>query len=166
MFKSFKIFYEKKEEIPELVLPIGIPGSGKSTWIKSFNKNNKYIIVSPDEIRKELTGNISDQSENDKVFWMAIEATKRALENGDSVIFDATNVDTLQRRKLIQEMPKNIKLKAKILKVDPEEAKRRIKVDIESGKERSRVPDYVVDEMYKKFQETLRVIEGEGFELI
>lgn len=161
----FKTFYEEKE-IPELVLPIGIPGSGKSTWIKNFNANNKYVVVSPDSIRRELTGDVSDQSRNADVFHMAEVATKKALEAGESVIYDATNVDTAQRRNLIQQMPKGIKLKAKIFEVDPEEAKRRIRKDIESKTDRANVPDDIVDKMYDKFKHTLTVIKDEGFELI
>jgi len=166
MRKKFKVFYEDKENLSELILPIGIPGSGKSFWIKEFNKDNKYIVVSPDNIRKEITGNISDQSQNSKVFWMAIEATKRALENGDSVIFDATNVDSQQRKNLVSEMPKDIKLKAKILYVDPQEAKRRVRKDILAGKNRANVPVDIIDIMQKKFEHTLTVIKDEGFELI
>lgn len=168
MRKNFKSFYENKEDLPELILPIGIPGSGKSTWIKEFNKKhyNKYIVVSPDELRRELTGDVSDQSQNAKVFWMATEAAKKALENGDSVIFDATNVDTQQRRDLVKEMPKNIKLKAKILKVDPQEAKRRVRKDILAGKDRSNVPVEVIDNKFKQFEYTLTVLKDEGFELI
>ena len=161
---NFKEFYDRPT--PELILPIGIPGSGKSTWIREFNKNNKYIVVSPDEIRKDVMKNGYDSSKNSQVFKIAFDTTRKALQHGDSVIFDATNVDTRQRRDLISAMPKNIKLKAKILKVDPQEAKRRIKHDIESGKDRANVPPDVVDRMLDKFIDTLKVIDSEGFELI
>jgi len=161
----FKEFYTEDDK-PELVLPIGIPGSGKSTWIKEFNKGNKYKIVSPDEIRREMADDISDQSMNAQVFQMAEEATKRFLEGGDSVIYDATNVDTEKRRSLIKQMPKDIKLKAKIFEIDPEESKRRIRKDIEAGKDRSDVPDHIIDKMQKKFEETKSKIKEEGFELI
>ena len=50
----------------ELILPIGISGSGKSRLYKK--EYSDYKLVSPDEIRKFLTGNISDQSKNNEVF--------------------------------------------------------------------------------------------------
>ena len=51
----------------QLILPIGISGSGKSTWINSLDKD-KYTIISPDMIRKELTGDVSDNSRNLEIF--------------------------------------------------------------------------------------------------
>ena len=46
----------------KLVLPIGISGSGKS-YI--YNRDYKdYVQVSPDLIREELTGDISNQTRN------------------------------------------------------------------------------------------------------
>ncbi len=44
-----------------IILTIGTSGSGKTTWIKTL-PNNKYNIVSMDNIRKDLTGNVSDKS--------------------------------------------------------------------------------------------------------
>ena len=165
---SFKHFYKENKDLPELILVIGIPGSGKTTWIKKFNQKhyNKYHVVSMDDIRRELTGNVSDQTQNAKVVWMAKNATKRFLENGESVIFDALNVDSSYRKDLLSELPKNIILKAKILYVDPQEAKRRIRRDILTGKDRANVPYDYIDNMQKKFEHTLSVIEDEGFEFI
>ena len=49
----------------KLVLPIGISGSGKS-YI--YNRDYKDCVqVSPDLIREELTGDISNQSKNKEV---------------------------------------------------------------------------------------------------
>ena len=46
----------------ELIIPIGISGSGKS---RLYNLNYQdYVKICPDDIRKELTGSISDQSKN------------------------------------------------------------------------------------------------------
>jgi len=158
-------YFAESNGTPELILPIGIPGSGKSTWIEKFKKSGDYIVVSPDEIRRELTGDISDQSMNKEVFQMADETVRRALEGGQSVIYDATNVDTKYRREFLKDLPP-CKLKAKIFDVSPEEVKRRIKADLEGGKDRAAVPDKVVDDMYVKFKETLGKLEEEGFEIM
>ena len=41
------------KEKPKLILPVGISGSGKSTWIKA-NTDSNTVVVSPDDIRREL----------------------------------------------------------------------------------------------------------------
>lgn len=56
---------------------IGLPASGKSTIAKEFSKSEDAIIVSSDEIRKEL-GDVNDQSQNTKVFE---EVEKRLKQN-------------------------------------------------------------------------------------
>ncbi len=47
-----------------LYIPIGISGSGKTT----YGNRLKAKIVCPDDIRKEINGSISDQSNSSKVF--------------------------------------------------------------------------------------------------
>lgn len=61
----------------KLYMMIGLPGSGKSTIAKEISKSEDAVIVSSDEIRKEL-GDINDQSQNNKVFE---EAEKRLKQN-------------------------------------------------------------------------------------
>ena len=68
-YVNFVIENFKQFHMPSLIELIGVSGSGKSTWIKNNkSKWNKTVVISPDEIRKELTGNISDQSKNKEVF--------------------------------------------------------------------------------------------------
>ena len=47
---------------------VGLPGSGKSTIARQLNDIYGTIIVSPDIIRKDLTGDMNDQSRNTEVF--------------------------------------------------------------------------------------------------
>lgn len=44
--------------MPNLVIPVGIPGSGKSTWGKTMFGHGKYSLISSDEIRRELWGSL------------------------------------------------------------------------------------------------------------
>lgn len=69
---------------------IGISGSGKSTWANKFSEENDIPIVSSDAIREEL-GDINDQSQNKKVFQIFHSRVARHLDEGKSVIADATN---------------------------------------------------------------------------
>lgn len=172
---NFTKHYFIESTLPEFIMLIGIPGSGKSTWISKYNKNNKYTVVSPDEIRKELTGSISDQSQNAKVWWLTAETVKNFLENGENVILDSTMTDSQRRREFIQDLPP-AKLKAKVFYVDPEVSKERIKKDLESGKDRSNVPSEIIDKMQAELMSKVKLLNGgvldlsqledEGFEII
>lgn len=47
---------------------VGLPASGKSTYAKKLSKKENAIILSSDELRKELFGNINNQNHNAEVF--------------------------------------------------------------------------------------------------
>lgn len=153
------------KNIPILIMPVGVPGAGKSTWIKA---QKGFEVVCPDEIRKELTGNISDQSQNARVWQIASERIIEALRNGKNAILDATNTTTKGRTQFLEKIPKDIiyQKQAIVFNVSPEDAKKRIKKDIEDGKDRSNVPDDVIDRMYKQFKQDIGNLEKEGFEIL
>ncbi len=148
-------------------MTVGISGAGKSEYLKQFKDSEDTVIVCPDNIREELTGDISDQTQNAKVWYLAKQRTIDNLKSGKNVILDATNVDSKQRRSFIQGLP-TTDLKAKLFPVDPKEAKRRIKKALERGEDRSAVPDAIVDKQYQKFlsQCTPEKLKEEGFEMI
>lgn len=77
---------------------IGIPGSGKSTFAKYLNGE----IVSPDEVRKELYGDISIQGNPVEVFSMVEDKIRFFLSIGDDVVYDATNT-TKYRKETVKE---------------------------------------------------------------
>lgn len=74
-----------------IVTFVGISGSGKSTLSQIFTKDG-FEYISPDAIRKELTGNISDQSRNSEVFRIAHKKLRDAARRKARVVFDATNL--------------------------------------------------------------------------
>ena len=61
------MIFEKKMSI--VILTVGIPGAGKSTWVQDFIKKRRFTVISTDEIRKELTGieQCVDPSQNDMI---------------------------------------------------------------------------------------------------
>jgi len=78
-----------------LTIMCGIPRCGKSTWIK---KNNvKEVIVSPDEIRKEIFGHQFHASSNKFVFAVTEAMTILILKQGIDVIIDATHISRASR---------------------------------------------------------------------
>ena len=87
--------------IKTLILPIGIPGSGKTTWCKNFLSPYNISIVSSDSIREELYGNESIQGSFDKVFDIVYERAANILAEDGVVCVDATNVSKFARRQAI-----------------------------------------------------------------
>ncbi len=154
-----------KANLPTLLFLVGIPASGKSTFVSTVKDN--YIIVSPDEIRKELTGNISDQTKNKEVWDLAKKRVNKALSSGDNVILDATNVSSNNRKRFVLGLPPH-KLQAKIFNSDPETSYKRIQEDLKNGKSRSDVPLNAIHNMFNNFntQSKPEQLQEEGFELL
>ena len=150
---------------PAFEMLIGIPGSGKSTYLRNIPSDN-IRIVCPDDIRRELTGNISDQSKNGEVWDKAKQDIIDNISQGFYTILDATNVNTKARRNmlsLIRSKFPDINTYATLFDADPEVSKQRIKKDITNKVDRSNVPDEVIDRMYQQYLETINNINSEGF---
>ena len=92
--------------MPELILTIGVPGSGKSTWARGeADWNNRVlfdtptIIVERDEIRRELTGDHQDFTREAAVTRIAEDRVRIALARGGTVIVADTNLRAKYRRR-------------------------------------------------------------------
>ena len=88
---------------------IGLPGSGKSTFAKKIAKDNFAVILSSDNIRKELFG-YENQDNNGKVFEVMNNRAIELLENNIDVVYDATNLNEKKRRTIISRA-KNVESK-------------------------------------------------------
>lgn len=148
-------------EKPFVVMPIGIPGSGKSTAMTALAESLDIVRVSPDDIREELTGNASDQSKNAQVWQLTHEKVCGELGQKRSVIVDATHVNKEQRKEALS-LYKKFGMSAAIaivFDIDPAIAK---------AQNRSRerfVPEHVLDRMHASMQK-YPVQRSEGFDLI
>jgi predicted kinase len=148
----------------DVILPIGISGSGKSTWIKSINKNNQFVVISPDEMRIEFTGNINDKSRDKEIYEEAAKRAVQAVKQGKQVIFDTTNLTKEKRRPFIQAIKAvlpNANIQYKLLPLNPELAKQRIKADIEAGINRANVSDATIDRHADSYNQMLEDIKSE-----
>lgn len=85
----------------KFVMLVGISGSGKSTYAEENALIGNYKIVSSDTIREELYGDASCQSNPAKVFKIAHNRICEYLEQGENVIFDATNLESKHRKQLL-----------------------------------------------------------------
>ena len=75
-------------------MPIGLPGSGKSTWaIKKAKKDINTIIISKDNIREMLKGEyIFDDRLEPLVTKITVNAFIEAIYNNNDIILDETNL--------------------------------------------------------------------------
>lgn len=83
----------------ELVILVGLPSSGKSTFAKSLEEEG-YKVVNPDSIRKKLLGNEISQDNGFLIMKTAYKQINDYLRLGEDVVYDATNIDGSSRSKL------------------------------------------------------------------
>lgn len=92
---------------PKFMMMVGLPGSGKSTLARNLAEAMNAIILSSDQIRKELLGDENSQENNEKVFAILHREIKNNLKAGNNVIMDSTNISSKRRRAFLREL-KNI----------------------------------------------------------
>ena len=129
---------------------IGIPGSGKSTVLRQLAEKYDYTYISSDEIRKELTGNETDQSRNKQVWEETYKRITQSLQQGKNVVLDRTFVNDFERTKVINFARENGAEKIQGIFVD---------TPIEISKERNmarerKVPEHVIDNMNEMLKRT------------
>lgn len=132
---------------PSLILLVGIPGSGKTTYAKKYiERNFNAIHLSSDTIRKELYGDENIQGNPADVFSIMQKRASEALNNGYNVLYDATNMTRKDRAGIIGVCPKFAKIECHIIWAP-------IEVCIERDSKRERtVGKEVIDKMLKRFQ--------------
>lgn len=85
----------------KLYLLMGIPGSGKSTWVQNHYSTNQ-IIVSRDDIRFSLVQENEEYFSKEKqVFNEFIDFINYNLEKGYDVFADATHISKAGRNKVL-----------------------------------------------------------------
>lgn len=135
-----------------MILLIGIPGSGKSTWAKAQG----CTILSSDEMRLVLSGDETNQNIHGKVFGAMRHLLRTRLEIGSSpTILDATNLRRRDRRNWLRLIARYDAI-AEAVHFD-------IPLDLALKRNRNRqriVPEEVIEQMFKGLQPPT---EAEGF---
>ena len=132
-----------------LYLVIGLPGSGKSTYIKEHFKDS--FIISRDEIRLELKGESSKYFENEKeVFNEFVYRIQIALDKDDkNVIADATHINQRSRNKLLNKLKlQDVKIHILFINTPLEKCLERN----HNRDESERVPDKFIFDIYKRLE--------------
>lgn len=148
-----------------IYMPIGISGSGKSTYfhksfLSDFPEVRKIliqhdillsdIIVSTDSIRIELYDDVNATYGHVKVFDLAYKRSNELLDNYGIAVFDALNVTAFARKDIFNNISSDKRV-AIVFKPDIELSNLRIKNQIENNEQRSNVPPERVEKQYISF---------------
>ena len=90
----------------KFIMMVGLPGSGKSTVADKYYPN--AVWVSSDAIREELWGDASDQRNPEVVFEEMERRTLEALNDYHDVVYDATNLHSRTRKKLVTSIKRQV----------------------------------------------------------
>lgn len=133
---------------PSLILLVGIPGSGKTTYAKKYISEypKTPVHLSSDKIREELYGNESIQGNPAEVFALMQKRAVEALNEGHDVIYDATNITRKDRSAIIGLCPKFAEIEVHIIWTPIETC-----IERDAARDRT-VGKEVIDRMLKKFQ--------------
>ena len=133
-----------------LVVTVGLPSSGKTSWVDDFigeNQGKAIDVISSDKIREEVFNDIEDQNHNSEVFDLMKRRTKESLSQGHIAIYEATNISSKRRRALLKELNKYYDKAICLFKY-----KRLIACQIDNEKRDREVPSDVIDRMYRNFE--------------
>lgn len=151
--------------MPSLIIVTGIPGSGKTTFIKNHKALlKKYVHVSRDEIRFQFLR--GEDSAKEKYFKYEHQVLKefylqinKFLYLGFNVFADATHLTKRGRRELLDNIKGYTKLESLFFNTP-------LSVALERNSKRKgleRVPDNIIRGMYGRLEEP---DFDEGFETI
>jgi predicted kinase len=87
-----------------LIMTVGLPRSGKSTWAKEHAKRTNAVVVSPDAIRLAISGQ-RFVIEAEPAVWAVTLFMVRALFGAghETVILDCTNLEKERRAPWLRE---------------------------------------------------------------
>lgn len=152
---------------PTLILLIGPPGAGKTTYAKKYiSQHANTVLLSSDKIRKEMWGNEAIQGDNNEIFGRMQTRTVNSLNFGYDVIYDATNMTRKDRARIIATRPKFARIEAHIIWAPIETC-----IERDYTRERT-VGKEVIDRMLKRFQmpyydegiDEINIIRPENFD--
>lgn len=134
-----------------LIVLVGAPGSGKSTWGKKFAEENGLKYLSSDESRAKFGKGEEDQSVTPMVFSYLQRVVEQLLEQKKSVMVDATNINRKDRKAFVDAANKHGAYKiAVVFERDKETLKKQVANRVASGGRD--IPDFVFDKMLAKYQ--------------
>ena len=139
--------------MPKCYQLIGVPGSGKSTWVKNQIWALGLSVVSTDnfvEAYAEQQGRTYSEVFGDYMptaIDLMIQQVAFAQQHGHAVIWDQTSVTEASRRKKFRMLPDYKHIAVVFKTPDPEELSRRL-----ASRPGKIIPEEIVQDMINKFE--------------
>lgn len=157
--KRFEKIGRDPLKCPRIIVLIGPPGSGKSTWIKEYLAKavRPAVVLSSDDQIDAMAAElgITYSQMMPKIDMKALEQNmhadlRRAVAEGADIIVDRTNLKVKSRRKWMSQVPSHYVRVAVNFNVSRQELNRRI-AD-RAAKTGKNIPADVVSDMIKTFE--------------
>ena len=144
------------------VMMVGLPGSGKTFQANQLKEEYGAVLLNSDDLRARFGVSKDDQTVTKQVFEYMASETKRLVESGKNVIYDATNISAKRRHTLISSL--NCRKICCLVMRSYENCRKALK-----GRDHF-VPEYALERMYKSFDtpyycegwDEIRVIYTDG----
>lgn len=154
----------------QLILPIGLPGSGKTTWVRAMFPDHR--IISSDDVRQAVSGNGYDASRNEEVWDIYFLDIAASLADGINVVADATNLTLRNRARTLECVPagperwgEDVDVHAIVFKnVAQSIVRNAARTGTRNGEQR--VPNEAMMGFVKLYEESLQDILTEGYDTI
>jgi predicted kinase len=153
---------------PELIMLVGMPGCGKSTWVRNFvstEAGRQYAIISTDDMIEEAArecGITYNQAHalisSDEIVNLVFARVNECIKSGQSIVWDQTNLNVARRIEKIGMIPLKWKRKCVAFEVPLDEVKRRRDAR-ESANPGKSIPSDILENMLADYQRPTK-IEG------
>ena len=141
--------------MPKLYMMVGVPGSGKSTWVKNqefWMKDCAYIStdmwVEMEAERRGVTYSEIFQEYMPKAVELMVNQVELARDKGMDIIWDQTSTTIATRAKKFRMLPEYYAIAVVFRIPEPEELQRRL-----ASRPGKVIPSEVLDDMIAKWQE-------------
>jgi len=156
--------------MPTLFVMVGMPGVGKSTYIRRLVEGfdafvystDDYIEMKAAEACKTYTAFWSSEAVDEAVKWMDAEFV-RAFKEGRNIIWDQTNLSPKKRRGILSRIPKGYEKVCVVFlppETEAERAEHKRRLDSRDGKF---IPASVLESMAKSY---VKPTLEEGFDRV
>lgn len=148
----------------KLYLMMGIPGAGKSTYLKTKVSEQPFKVISRDKIRFSIVKEDEEYfSHENEVYAEFIHQTKEALNEYSEVYIDATHLNEASRTKTLKALGESLKnVEVNIIYV-----RTPLEVAIAQNENRKGTRAYVPVEVIRRMNSQLTLpSKEEGFEHI
>ena len=146
----------------QIILMVGIPASGKSTWAKEFIKNNSnYIRFCRDQYRIMLQfSQFLDNRGERLITDMIYSDIRLGLDAGYNIIIDQTNCKAKYLNEFIKKFDYLADISIKIFDVDINTA-----IERDLNREAS-VGEEVISRMYNDYSNLMKTFDFSKYQLI